>query len=72
MIGLGSIAPGVKKPVVPAIDPEVAKELFAKLCVVNTLFYLIRLADNVDLGRKQLCFSQPTILPMQISSFAII
>lgn len=31
MIGLGSIAPGVKKPTAPTIDPEVAKELFSKL-----------------------------------------
>jgi hypothetical protein len=40
MIGLGGIAPGVKT-VAPAIDPEVAKEMFAKLYldvtfVVNT------------------------------------
>lgn len=31
MIGLGSIAPGPKKPSTPVVDPEVAKELFAKL-----------------------------------------
>jgi len=30
MIGLGAIAPGTK-PVAPTIDPEVAKEMFAKL-----------------------------------------
>lgn len=30
MIGLGSIAPGAKN-VTPTIDPEVAKEMFAKL-----------------------------------------
>jgi hypothetical protein len=31
LIGLGSIAPGTKKAAAPAVDPEVAKELFAKL-----------------------------------------
>lgn len=31
MIGLGSFAPGPKKPTTPVIDPEAAKELFAKL-----------------------------------------
>ena len=31
MIGLGSFAPGQKKPATPVIDPEAAKELFAKL-----------------------------------------
>ena len=30
MIGLGSIAPGAKT-AAPAIDPEVAKDMFAKL-----------------------------------------
>jgi hypothetical protein len=30
VIGLGSIAPGAKA-VIPTIDPEVAKEMFAKL-----------------------------------------
>lgn len=32
MIGLGKIAPGAK-PTTPVIDPEAAKELFAKLYV---------------------------------------
>jgi len=32
MIGLGKIAPGAK-PATPAIDPEAAKEMFAKLYV---------------------------------------
>ncbi len=32
MIGLGGLAPGVKAPA-PAIDPEVAKEMFANLYV---------------------------------------
>jgi len=32
MIGLGSIAPGAKN-APPVIDPEVAKEMFAKLYV---------------------------------------
>lgn len=31
MIGLGSIAPGGAKIAAPVIDPEVAKEMFAKL-----------------------------------------
>jgi len=31
MIGLGSLAPGPKKATSPVIDPEAAKELFAKL-----------------------------------------
>ncbi len=32
MLGLGVLAPGVKTPA-PAIDPEVAKEMFANLYV---------------------------------------
>ncbi|KAL3427144.1 hypothetical protein PVAG01_00653 [Phlyctema vagabunda] len=31
LLGLGSIAPGGSRPTTPAIDPELAKELFAKL-----------------------------------------
>lgn len=37
MIGLGSIAPGAKTSA-PVIDPEIAKEMFARL-YVNTLAY---------------------------------
>src|ERR1700712_1716082 len=31
LFGLGAIAPGGSKPATPAIDPELAKEMFAKL-----------------------------------------
>lgn len=37
MMGLGSIAPSTAKPTAPVIDPEVAKERFAKLCVDTSL-----------------------------------
>jgi hypothetical protein len=37
MIGLGGIAPGAKT-VTPALDPEVAKEKFAQLYDLDTLF----------------------------------
>jgi hypothetical protein len=46
MIGLGSIAPGAKT-AAPAIDPEVAKEMFAQLYALkcpclNELLILIK------------------------------
>lgn len=37
MIGLGAIAPGAKANQKPAYDPEEAKQLFAKLYVLNSL-----------------------------------
>lgn len=70
MIGLGAIAPGAKN-AAPAIDPEVAKEMFAKLYVnENSIRRFILIDNGSDQETKLLFYLQLTISRMQINCFA--
>ena len=46
LIGLGKIAPGVKS-MTPAIDPEVAKEMFTRLYVHHATKWDLLLSTNI-------------------------
>ncbi|CAG8979118.1 hypothetical protein HYALB_00000251 [Hymenoscyphus albidus] len=72
MIGLGAMAPGAKKPAQPALDPEVAKEMFSKL-PSNEAAVLLATYDFAH-ANKLFCFNFVTLpaekgLEAPISSF---
>ncbi|CZS88119.1 uncharacterized protein RCO7_01085 [Rhynchosporium graminicola] len=72
LIGLGAIAPGGSKPTTPAIEPEVAKEMFAKL-PVSEAAVLLATYDFAH-ANKLFCFNFVSLpaekgLEAPISSF---